>query len=267
MTSPANALASLRPPQGRFDAFGFDPAFEAKLAPTLDRLADRYFRIQIEGNEHLQPVLDANGNARPTIVVANHGGALPFDAVLLRWMLKREGLQLRPLLEDPVMTAPFIGSALTKLGCVRASQENATRVLATGAPIAVFPEGAQGLGKLYKHRHRLMRFGRGGFVRLALRTGAALVPVAMVGPEDSSPLLSKWRLLFKGTAADYVPITPVVPLPARWSLRIGPPVVVADALAEDADRLETMEFGAKIRERIQADVEELAGQRTSIWRG
>lgn len=253
-----------------FDPFGRDPALAERLRPALDALLDRVFRVAVEGAEKIPA-------AGPAILVANHGGALPWDALVLLAALSRGGRAVRPLVEDAVMTAPFLGTFMTRLGCVRASQENATRLLANDDVVAVFPEGMQGLGKLYRRKNRLMRFGRGGFVRLALRTGTPVVPVAVVGGEDTAPLLAKIELFFKGgELLPYLPVTPtfpllgplgLLPLPARWRVRVGDPIDVKALVADADDSVAVGEAAALVRDRIQKDVEELVEQRGAAYFG
>lgn len=261
-----------------FDPFGRDPEIEARLRPFLDALLDRVFKVQVEGRAHLP----AQGRA---LLVANHGGALPWDALVLAAALSRpaddalRGRSIRPLVEDPVMTAPFLGTLMTRLGCVRASQDNATRLLSRDEVVAVFPEGMQGLGKLYRQRHKLQRFGRGGFVRLAHKTGAPILPVAIVGAEDTAPLLGKVEVFFRGRSGagdglPYLPVTPLfpllgplglLPLPARWRIRIGAPIDVRQELPE-ADDIGVGQLAARVREQIQKDVEELVELRgEQVW--
>jgi 1-acyl-sn-glycerol-3-phosphate acyltransferase len=235
-----------------FDPFGRDPELIARAQPMLDALLDKYFRVEVEGREHVPQ----QGRA---LLVANHGGALPWDAIVLSAALSRGGRAVRPLVEDPVMTAPFLGTLMTRLGCVRASQDNASRLLDRDELVAVFPEGMQGLGKLYKQRHKLQRFGRGGFVRLALRTNAPVIPVAVVGAEDTAPLLAKIELLSflkDNPSLPYVPVTPVVPLPARWRIRVGEPVDVAG---------EVHEATARVRTAIQKSVDDLVAARGKVY--
>ena len=252
-----------------FDPFGRDPDMEAKLRPALDALVDKVFKTVVEGREHIP----ATGRA---LLVANHGGALPWDALVLHVALSRGGRSVRPLVEDPVMNAPFLGTLMTRLGCVRASQSNATRLLQRDEVAAVFPEGMQGLGKLYRHRHKLQRFGRGGFVRLALKTGAPILPVAIVGAEDTAPLLGKIELFFRGgRGLPYLPVTPlfpllgplgVLPLPARWRIRVGEPIDVAAQLNGAVDDIAIGELAATIRTRVQTGVDELVEARgKQVW--
>lgn len=248
-----------------FDPFGRDPHVEAKMRPLLDTLVNKVFKVVVEGREHI-PV------GKRALLVANHGGALPWDALVLCT------LGARPLVEDPVMTAPFLGTLMTRLGCVRASQDNAVRLLDGDCAVAVFPEGMQGLGKLYRRRHKLQRFGRGGFVRLAHKTKAPILPVAIVGAEDTAPLLGKIDVFFQGgrggEGLPYLPITPtfpllgplgLLPLPARWRIRIGAPIDVNAAIA-NLDDASVAAFSTKVREQIQKDVDELVEARgKQVW--
>jgi 1-acyl-sn-glycerol-3-phosphate acyltransferase len=209
------------PPSVSLDVYGGDAKLQAALAPLADFLYTRWFRVTVEGAEHIP-----KGGA---LLVANHAGALPIDGPVLNEVLRRTRPDLpgpRWLVEDQVFYAPLLGTLLNRLGAVRASPENATRLLAEGRPVCVFPEGIQGIGKPYRERYRLKRFGRGGFVKLALRTGAPILPVAIVGGEESLPLLAKLPAGFLGMP--YLPITPLgpIPLPAKWSVRIGPPLVL-----------------------------------------
>jgi 1-acyl-sn-glycerol-3-phosphate acyltransferase len=246
------------------DAFGKDPAVLQAMRPRLDALLDRWFRVVVEGAENLP----ADGRV---ILVANHGGALPWDALVLIAALLRSGREVRPLVEDAVMTAPFLGTFMTRLGCVRASQDNATRLLERGEACLVFPEGEQGLGKTYRRRHQLQRFGRGGFVRLAVRSKSPLVPVAVVGAEDTAPLLGKVEA-FSGLVGDllpWLPVTPtfpllgplgLLPLPARWRIRVGQPVDVSH-VKDEGDAIAVNEVAAAVRDRLQKDVDDLVDVR------
>ena len=101
------------------------------------------------------------------------------------------------------------------------------RLLDEERPVIVFPEGIQGIGKPFRERYQLKRFGRGGFVKLALRTGAPIVPVAIVGAEESMPLLGEaaGRLPRR---CPYLPVTPLPPAPRAWSIRFGEPIDLVD---------------------------------------
>lgn len=256
-------------PDAGFDAFGHDPAFEQRARPALSWLMDRAFKLQLDGADRVP-------RDRPCILVANHAGALPWDAVVLRAALQeREGVSVRPLVEDAVMTAPFLGTWMTRLGCVRASQANAVRLLARDETVAVFPEGALGLGKLYRRRYRLQRFGRGGFVRLALKAQVPLVPVTILGAEDSAPLLARLSLPRERNAGlPHLPITPtfpllglagLMPLPARWHIRVGEPIDVVKTVKDPSDAVAVQEVASRIRERLQKELRQMVDEREKTY--
>jgi 1-acyl-sn-glycerol-3-phosphate acyltransferase len=150
---------------------------------------------------------------------------------------------------------------MRKLGGVPASPFNAIRLLEEDELVAVFPEGVKGAGKSYRDRYRVQRFGRGGFIEIALRTGAPIVPVAVVGSEEIHPKLAESGVLARLTGAPYFPITPtfpvlgplgVVPLPSRWRLEFGRPVDLS-VLGPDAaeDRALVLELSEHVRDLIQ----------------
>jgi 1-acyl-sn-glycerol-3-phosphate acyltransferase len=250
----------------QLDVYGGDAKLQAALAPLADFLYTRWFRVSVEGAEHIP-----RGGA---LLVANHAGALPIDGPVLNEVLRRTRPELpgpRWLVEDQVFYAPVLGTLLNRLGAVRASPENATRLLSEGRAVCVFPEGIQGIGKPFRERYRLKRFGRGGFVKLALRTGAPILPVAVVGGEESLPLLAKLPAGFLGMP--YLPLTPLgpIPLPAKWYVRIGAPLVLppqpAGAPAGTA-ALEVVEaLVEKTRRRIEEMLQELLRARGTVFSG
>jgi 1-acyl-sn-glycerol-3-phosphate acyltransferase len=242
-----------------FDPFGRDPDVVAQATPWLHALLDKHFDLQVEGAENVP--------AGRALLVANHGGALPWDAVVLLAGLSRAAARpVRPLVEDAVMTAPFLGTFMTRLGCVRASQDNAMRVLERDELAAVFPEGIQGLSKLWRQRHKLQRFGRGGFVRLAHKTGAPIVPVAVVGGEETAPLLFKIETFFRrNDIVPYLPVAPLLPLPARWRIRVGAPIDPKKELSDVTD-IAVSALAGRIRDQIQRDVADLVDKRGTPYR-
>ncbi|HLU64802.1 MAG TPA: lysophospholipid acyltransferase family protein [Kofleriaceae bacterium] len=254
------------------DEWGRDPAIASRFAPLLDFLYRRYFRARAEGIEGVPP----DGRA---ILVANHSGALPYDALMLMRAVELEARrQVRPLLEDEVFHFPYLGTFLNRMGAVRASPENAARLLADDELVAVFPEGIQGIGKLYRDRYQLQRFGRGGFVKLALRTGAPIIPVAVVGAEEASPMLAKVTWLARAVGLPHVPVTPtfpllgplgLMPLPSKWILRFGAPMDLASEHGEAGaeDRLLVARLADQIRSNIQGMIDETRAERRSPLRG
>ncbi|MCI0573497.1 MAG: acyltransferase family protein [Myxococcaceae bacterium] len=245
------------------DAYGRDDDLVRDLEPLTDFLYRRYWRVTVQGAELIP--------AGACLLVANHSGALPLDGPVLHQALLRERPELpasRWLVEDQIFFAPFFGTLLNRLGALRACPENALRLLAEGRPVIVFPEGAQGLGKLYRERYQLKRFGRGGFVKLALRAQVPIVPVAIAGAEESAPLLAK--LPGSAFGLPYIPVTPFgpLPLPARWTIRFGTPVDLEGHGPESADTLTVVQrLTERTRDTIQGMLESVLRERPGVFGG
>jgi 1-acyl-sn-glycerol-3-phosphate acyltransferase len=245
------------------DEYGKDPELVERLDPVLEFLYSQYWRVSVQGVDHVP------GGA--VILVANHSGALPYDGLVMSLALTRERPDLREprwLVEDQVFHAPVLGTLFNRLGAVRASPENALRLLDEQRPLVVFPEGYQALSKPFSERYKLKRFGRGGFVKLALRTGAPIVPVAIVGSEETSPLLGRIPASFLGLP--FVPVTPLgpLPLPAKWSIRFGEPISMEGVLPEAADDLgEVQRLTERTRESIMGMLQSLLRERRSVFAG
>ena len=255
------------------DDFGFDPIYEAKLKPALDFLYSTYFRVETSGMEHVP-------GAGRCLLVANHSGTLPLDGVMIKHALKREQPKprsLRWLTEDFIYHMPFLGSAMNRLGAVRACQENAERLLAKEQLVAVFPEGVKGIGKLFSERYRLQRFGRGGFIKLCLRTGTPIVPVAVLGAEETNPLLFKLEHLSKALGVPYVPVTPtfpalgplgLLPAPTKWRIQFGEPLDLSSHGPEAADdEILVGKLAERVRATIQGMLDRAVGARKSVFFG
>jgi 1-acyl-sn-glycerol-3-phosphate acyltransferase len=169
--------------------------------------------------------------------------------------------------EDALFHAPFLGTWLNRLGAVRACPENAQRLLEGGAALVVFPEGVNALTKTFRRRYQLQRFGRGGFVKLALRTGAPLIPTAILGAEESAPVLA--TLSAPSLGLPVLPITPsLLPLPAKWTVAFLPPIDLSQHGPDDAQDLALVHrISEQVRGAIHDAVERLRADRRSVFRG
>lgn len=255
------------------DPFGRDPAFEQMLKPFFDFMYYKYWRVTTHGLENIP----SSGRG---LLVANHSGTLPWDGSMIRLAVTNDhpaNRDVRFLVEDFVYYLPFVGTYMYRIGGVRASQENAERLLNNDLLVAVFPEGVKGIGKYFSHRYHLQRFGRGGFVKLAIKTGTPIIPVAVIGAEEIHPILYKSSLLAKPLGIPYVPITPTlpalgplgfVPLPTKWSIYFGKPIDLS-AYGKDVldDELEIHRISERVRQTIQNLVTEALKKRHSVWRG
>src|SRR5258708_6827249 len=189
------------------DEFGRDPQVAAKVEPLLDFLYQSYFRVDARGLGHIPD----EGRA---LIVANHSGTLPWDGAMIMHSVHRDHAShrdVRPLAEDFVFHFPYLGTLMNRIGAVRACQENAQRLLEQDQLVAVFPQGIKGLGKRYRERYQLQRFGRGGFIKLALATDSPIIPTAVVGAEEIHPMLAKVTFLAKALRLPYIPLTPTFP--------------------------------------------------------
>ena len=242
------------------DEWGFDAEFVEGVEPFFDFLYDRWWRVRTTGVENVP----AHGRA---LLAANHAGIMPWDATMMSVGLMREHplpRQPRFLVLDWAFDLPYVSVAIRKVGGVVASPHNAVRLLESDQLVAVFPEGVKGTGKPYAERYRLQRFGRGGFVEIALRTGAPIVPVAVVGSEEIYPKLGEAPLLARALGAPYFPLTPTfpwlgplgaVPLPSRWRIEFCDPIETASLGPGAAeDRTLVLELSERIRETIQRKV-------------
>jgi 1-acyl-sn-glycerol-3-phosphate acyltransferase len=202
------------------DVFGFDPELtEAVLLPLLRPLYRRYWRVRSIGHDRIP--------AGGCLVVGNHAGTIPADALMVKLGLYDEtGRHLRLLGADLVWRMPVVAEIARKMGSTMARDEDATRLLEADEMVGVWPEGFKGIGKRYRDRYKLQRFGRGGFVSAAMRTGVPIVPLSVVGAEEIYPLVGNVPSLARLLGVPYIPITPLfpwlgplgmVPLPSKAS--------------------------------------------------
>ena len=254
--------------------FGFDPHFnDAIVRPLLRVFFKSWFRVEVTGIENLP-------DTGAALVVANHAGVLPFDGLMTSVAVRDKHpahRDLRLLAADMVFDLPMIGEAARKAGHTMACTTDAHRLLAAGELTAVFPEGYKGLGKHFKDRYKLQRFGRGGFVSAALRTKAPIVPCSIVGSEEIYPMLADVKLLARLLGVPYFPITPLfplagpaglVPLPSKWHIAFGEPIPTAHYDGADAeDPMVTFELTDQVRETIQQTLYQLLAGRRNMFFG
>jgi 1-acyl-sn-glycerol-3-phosphate acyltransferase len=252
------------------DEFGFDPEFTTKIyLPVLRRLADSWFRVEVRGAENLP----ADGSA---LLVSNHAGTLPLDAMILHTVVYDEiGRHVRMLGADLIFKAPYSHDLARKTGTTLACQEDADRLLASNQLVAVFPEGFKGLGKPYADRYKLQRFGRGGFVTAAIRAQVPIIPTAIVGSEEIYPLITRAPALARALGVPYFPITPLfpwfgvlgmIPLPSKWIIQFGD-AITTDELGPGAadDPMIVFNITDQVRETIQQTLYRLLMQRRSAF--
>ena len=254
------------------DEWGFDEEFAEAAYPFFEFLYDKWWRVDTTGVENVP----AHGRA---MLVSNHAGALfPFDASMITGaIMKEHPLPRWPrfLVLDLAFVMPFLSSFMRRVGGVPASPHNATRLLESDELVSVFPEGVKGTGKPFSERYRLQRFGRGGFVEVALRTQSPIVPVAVVGSEEIYPMIADNQTLARAIGTPFVPITPtfpwlglggLVPLPSKWRIEFCEPIDLSEYGPDAADdRRLVFEISEQVRETIQEKLYENLVKRGSAF--
>jgi 1-acyl-sn-glycerol-3-phosphate acyltransferase len=233
-----------------YDVFGLHPASVRRAATIARPICDRYFRVGSHGAQ----LIPRDG---PAILVANHGGVLPVDAAVL-WLdvLRKTGRVLRVIADRFVPLLPFVSTMFARVGVVSGTRGNVRRLLERGELIAIFPEGVTGPAKRFRDRYQLQEW-RVGHAELAIRHRAPVVPVAIVGAEESWTVAWKLRGLH-AFGAPYLPVpASLVPLPARYHLRYGAPIALHDGVPPD--QADDPDAAAAAAARTRAGVEEQLG--------
>jgi 1-acyl-sn-glycerol-3-phosphate acyltransferase len=255
------------------DDFGADRRFAETLEPLLEFLYAVWWRVETSGIEHVP----AEGRG---LIVANHSGVLPYDGIMVQLAVRHEHPAkrvCRMLALDMFALLPILAPALSKSGSVRANPANAERLLRRDDLVGVFPEGVKGVGKRFRDRYKLARFGRGGFIRIALRTGSPIIPCAVVGAEEIHPVVAKADWVGRPFGLPYFPITPtfpllgplgVIPLPTKWSIDFGDPVDLSEYGPEAAsDPILVNRLSQQIRDTVQGMIDGRVARRRSVWFG
>ena len=253
------------------DDFGFDAELTERLVLAMLRpVAEKWFRIDVRGLENIP----TEGGA---LVVSNHSGTIPVDALMTMFEVHDQtGRFLRPLGADLVFRLPVVAPLARRLGATLACQADAERMLTSGELVGVWPEGFKGIGKPFSERYKLQRFGRGGFVSAALRTGVPIVPLSVVGAEEIYPIVGNLPSLARLLNLPYLPITPffpllgpfgMVPLPSKWLLEFGEPILTDTYDATEAeDPMLVFNLTDQVRETIQQTLFRLLLERDSVFR-
>jgi len=263
----ARALAAL---PNALNELGYDPwglcPEEARAVYSVARRIHDYFRPETHGIERLP-----RGRV---LLVANHAGQLPLDGVVIAvaCLLRADPPRLvRAMVERWFPRVPFVNQALARAGAVLGDPINCRNLLENDQAILVFPEGVKGSGKTFRDRYQLQKFGR-GFMRLALQTGAPVVPVAVVGSEESIISVHNARSLARLFGMPYFPVSPLLPLlgplayfplPVKFHVRFGEPMRFEGRFDDEDAVLD--EKVAAVRGRVQAMIDEGLAARQGLF--
>jgi 1-acyl-sn-glycerol-3-phosphate acyltransferase len=265
--APLASLATLLGAPARLDEYGMDPDLPRRARAVLEFFLDTWWRVDVHGAALLPE--------QPVVIVANHGGSLAWDALVLRASAARPPAprELRPLLDARALAAPLLGPLLVRMGAAPLRPDVALSLLDRGTSIALFPEGPRDAPRPWGDRYRVTRFGRGGFARVASLARAPIVPCAIVGSEEASAPFDRRGWLAEALRLPLLAVAPPLPiasplgwlpLPSRWSIRFGAPV--APPPPEKADDAAAM---ATVAERVRAELQRMLdadlGARRSVF--
>ena len=253
------------------DEFGFDPDWTESFLTLFKSLYRDYWRVETTGMENVP----ASGRA---LLVANHAGVLPWDGAMIKTSLFVEHpypRHVRALVASLFMGMPVLSWFLRKTGQTVGHPDDTRRLLEQDQLVLVFPEGVRGTGKPYAERYKLRRFGRGGFVSTAIRAGAPIIPVSIVGAEEIYPMIADLPAAARMLGLPYFPITPfwpwlgplgMIPLPSKWRIQFHPPVHVENHPREAAeDQNLVMALSDEVRDTIQQGVYDNLKLRRGVW--
>jgi 1-acyl-sn-glycerol-3-phosphate acyltransferase len=250
------------------DDFGYDEELAREiLLPFAKPLYDNYFRVRTLGLERIPD----EGSA---ILVGNHSGTVALDAVIVQYAVATHHpakRRIRNVGADLVFQMPFLGPLARKTGNVLANDDDAHELIKRGELVGVYPEGYKGVGKGWRERYKLQRFGRGGFMELALDTNTPIIPVAIVGAEEAFPMIANAKLIAKAFGLPYFPITPtfpllgpfgLFPLPSKWIIEFGEPISM-DEYPDDAaeDPMLVFDLSDRVRDTVQQMIHKLLAMR------
>ncbi|RCW46905.1 1-acyl-sn-glycerol-3-phosphate acyltransferase [Halopolyspora algeriensis] len=256
------------------DEFGFDAELtDHLLLPSLRPFYEKWFRVETIGLHNVPAESGA-------LVVANHSGTLPWDALMTTVALRDHhpaSRQLRMLGADLVFRMPVVGALARKSGQTLACNPDAERLLGGGELVGVWPEGFKGIGKPFRDRYKLQRFGRGGFVSAAIRAGVPIVPCSIVGAEEIYPNLADIKPIARLLGLPYFPVTPLfphfgplgtVPLPSKWYIEFGEPIdTSSNPEGAENDPMLVFNLSDQVRETIQETLYRLLAQRRNVFLG
>lgn len=253
------------------DAFGLDEDYLARVRPLFRFLYKKWWNVKVTGLSNVP----SQGRA---LLVSNHSGVLPYDGAMIAtaiWEEHENPRLLRALHLEWFVGIPFVAPLLQKTGQVMANPDNGERLLQADHLVTVFPEGLKGVGKLFKNRYHLARFGRGGFIKMAIRARAPIIPVSVVGAEEIHPVLLQMDVLAKPFGFPFLPLTPtfphlgplgLIPLPSNWRIHFGEPIDMSVHSPDDANDFHLVsQLSDHVRTVIQRNIHDLLKQRPSAF--
>jgi 1-acyl-sn-glycerol-3-phosphate acyltransferase len=255
------------------DQWGRSEHMRALVRQVYEPIYSKWFRAEWQGLEKIP----TQGGA---LLIGNHAGAIPSDApVIMHGIEKELGRPVYGMADYFFRTVPVVGTLWSRAGGVPANPDNAYRLLHDQQQLAlVFPEGTKGPSKSFNDRYQLRRFGRGGFVEIAMRAGVPVIPIAVVGSEEAMPVLLRLPRVAKALGLPYFPVTAnllafgplgvVLPFPSKFTLRVLDPVTFdVPPDQERYSKSRVMDEAEQVRTRLQETIYDMLRDRRSVWFG
>lgn len=249
-------------------ALGSQPNLTAALAreateKILGPIYSDWFRTEVTGQRNIP-------ESGPALIVANHSGAFAIDALITMMAVARNSNRTLKLLGADFLFNLGVNDLLEELDVKPARPDVAAELLTSGELVGVWPEGVRGVAKTFEQRYRLQRFGRGGFARIAIQLGVPVIPTAIIGGEESYPLVGKVPGVLNWAGLPYLPVTPtfpalgplgLIPFPAHWSIEFGAPLT---SDYEDSP-VAAFEFTDRVRDIVQDMILNKLEQRNRVF--
>ena len=240
-----------------YDPWGYNNEAITYGLSITKQIYVKYFQVQAHGVENIP----AEG---PVLIIANHSGQLPIDGLLIGYALasrEKDARIPRAMIERFFPTVPWLGNLLNEVGAVLGDPVNCAKMLANDEAVIVFPEGVRGSGKLYQDRYQLKRFGN-GFMHLAMKYKAPIVPVGVVGCEETIPAIANIKPLAKALGIPYAPVAMPVVLPAKVHLNFGAPMYFDDLEIPEEQVTERVE---KVKAEISRLIDKGLSERKRLF--
>ena len=258
---------------GDVDEWGRSENMRDLARQFYDPIYRKWFRVDWEG-------LDKIPTQGGALLVANHAGAIPPDAPAIMHGIETElGRPIYGLADHFFRTMPVVGTMWSRLGGLPAHPDNAYRLLREqNQLVLVFPEGTKGTSKHMSERYQLRRFGRGGFVEIAMRAGVPVIPIAVMGAEEAMPIVARLPNVAKVLKTPYMPITAnmlafgplgtMMYFPAKMKMKVLDPVYFdVEPDRERYSKSRVMDESERIRDNIQTELYSMLKDRRSVWFG
>lgn len=274
---PISTLGETDPPDDHrrsdVDGWGRSEHMRSIVRRLYDPMYRHWFRVEWDGMEKIP----TEGGA---LLIANHAGAIPSDAPAIMHGIETElGRPVYGLADYFFKMMPVVGTLWSRNGGVPAHPDNAYRLLHDEQQLAmVFPEGTKATSKTYADRYRLRRFGRGGFIEIAMRAGVPIIPIAVVGAEESMPIVFRVGGLARLLKLPYFPVTVnslllgpvgyVTYFPVKMKMRVLDPITFdVEPSLERYSRSKVMDEAENVRALLQEALHDMLRERRSIWFG